>query len=82
MYAYCPGMTHPTPLHRLIAARAGLSLAGDIDHRNRNKLDNQRHNLPPADANTEPANRSKYRNNKSGFRTSSGRVRNTNGRAD
>ena len=68
VYAYCPGMTDPTPLHRLIAARTGLSLAGDIDHRNRNKLDNQRRNLRPATRTQNFANRSKYRNNKSGFK--------------
>ena len=68
VYAYCHGMGEPQPLHRLIAARAGLSLAGDIDHGNRNRLDNQRHNLRPATRTQNFANRGKYRNNKSGFK--------------
>jgi hypothetical protein len=68
VYAYCAGMKDPVPIHRLIAARIGLDVSDDIDHRNQNKLDNRRSNLRPATRTQNFANRGKYRNNKSGFK--------------
>jgi hypothetical protein len=68
VYAYRRGMGEPQPLHRLIAARLGLDLSSDIDHRNQNKLDNRHCNLRPATRTQNFANRRKYRNNKSGFK--------------
>jgi hypothetical protein len=55
-------------LHRLVAARAAMSLAQQIDHRNRNKNDNRRGNLRPASNGQNRANSKRNRNNSSGFK--------------
>jgi len=55
-------------MHRVIAARQGLDLSHEIDHRDLDKLNNQRRNLRPA---TRAQNKSNCRmpsTNKSGFK--------------
>ena len=55
-------------LHRLIAERAGISMAGHIDHIDRKKLNCQRKNLRTATNSQNLANRGKNRNNTSGYK--------------
>ena len=47
----------PVQMHRMIAREMGIT--GLVDHENRNKLDNRRSNLRPADMATNSANRTK-----------------------
>ncbi len=55
-------------LHREIAKRSGFDLSKMIDHRDRNKLNNQRSNLRAADDSQNQYNSAKQRNNTSGFK--------------
>jgi hypothetical protein len=50
-------------MHRLIRA----DIAGDIDHENRDSLDNRRSNLRPASRGQQNANQGIRRDNSSGF---------------
>ena len=59
-----PGGKH-LRMHVAIARHLGL---GQVDHRNRNKLDNCRHNLRPATFSQNATNRALRRNNQSGYR--------------
>jgi hypothetical protein len=52
-------------MHKVIAARQGIE--GEVDHRNQNKLDNQRRNLRPATRGQNKANCGRQSNNKSGY---------------
>jgi hypothetical protein len=51
--AHCHG---ETKMHRLIAARMGLDMRRTIDHKDRNKLNNQRQNLREATKAQQMAN--------------------------
>jgi hypothetical protein len=55
-------------LHRVIAARMGLDSSNHIDHKNRNKADNQRRNLRPATNGQNRANSTRNKNNRSGYK--------------
>jgi len=46
----------PEYMHKMIATRMGL-VCEEVDHRNRIRLDNQRHNLRPATSSLNKANR-------------------------
>lgn len=53
-------------MHKVVAARKGL--AGEIDHRDQNKLNNQRSNLRLATRKQNSANRGRNCNNTSGYK--------------
>lgn len=53
-------------LHRFVAAAAGMDMAGDIDHRNRDGLDCRRSNLRPATAAMNAYNRKMRSDSRSG----------------
>ena len=55
-------------LHRAVAARAGISTDGDVDHVNRNGLDCRRLNLIPASKSENGFNRDVPSNNTSGHK--------------
>jgi len=52
-------------MHRFIT---GVPLGEEVDHKNRNKLDNQRHNLRPATRAQQAYNRSKHKITTSPFK--------------
>lgn len=55
-------------LHRVIAELAGLDISKEIDHRNRNYLDNRVENLRPADRYGQCQNASLRVDNKTGVK--------------
>jgi hypothetical protein len=55
-------------MHRVVAGRTGLNMSSDIDHEDRNKLNNRRKNLRPATKAENGRNRGPNRNNTSGFK--------------
>src|ERR1700744_6013821 len=46
----------PVWMHKLVAAAAGLDLSNEIDHKDRNRLNNVRSNLRPATRNQNMMN--------------------------
>ena len=60
------GGQHTVLMHVEIARQIAIE-AGQIDHRNRNGLDNRRHNLRAANASQNAANQVRYENNTSGI---------------
>jgi hypothetical protein len=54
-------------LHKIIGARMGFSSILEVDHKDRNRLNNQRENLRSATRSQNGANRGKQTNNTSGF---------------
>lgn len=54
-------------LHRIVAERAGLDTSNEIDHIDRNKMNNCRDNLRSATNRQQGNNKSKYCNNASGY---------------
>lgn len=57
-----------TPMHRLIVERVLRYFKGDVDHKDRNGLNNQRSNLRVATASQNAANSSLRETNISGFK--------------
>jgi hypothetical protein len=53
-------------MHRLVAARKGIT--GQVDHKDQNKLNNQRNNLRAATRSQNGANCGKQQNNTTGFK--------------
>jgi len=57
-------------MHCLVGERSGLKIEGkQIDHIDRNGLNNRRINLRAASAGQNKANQGKYRNNTSGYKS-------------
>ncbi len=54
-------------MHKVVASRKGLP-PGQVDHKNQNKLDNQRGNLRSATNSQNKANGKLYANNTSGYK--------------
>jgi hypothetical protein len=55
-------------LHRVVGRRAGLDLKNEVDHQNRDKLDNRRRNLRAATKSQQKGNEAVRKSNKSGFK--------------
>lgn len=55
-------------MHLVIAKRMRMSLKSEVDHKNQDKLDNQRHNLRPANDRQQNGNRGLRKDNTSGYR--------------
>ncbi len=55
-------------MHRVILERKGFKNFANTDHRNRDKLDNQRKNLRPATVKQNQCNRDMQSNNTSGYK--------------
>jgi len=66
LYAWVNGK--PQYLHVIIAERMGLDVSGDIDHEDRNPLNNQRDNLRSATRSQNKANGKIPKNNTSGYK--------------
>lgn len=59
----------PVYMHRVIAERMGLNIEGlQIDHKDRNPLNNQRSNLRIATQSQNKGNSEKYKNNTSDYK--------------
>ena len=65
------GRTHIVRMHIVVATRAGRATERDVDHRNRNTLDNRRCNLRPATRHQTVGNVGLRADNTSGFRGAS-----------
>lgn len=55
-------------MHRVVAERAGIEVANEIDHKNLNRLDNQRGNLRPATRSQNCINTGLKKSNSTGFK--------------
>lgn len=67
-YAVRTHQDMPVLLHRIVAERAGINPRHKIDHINRDRLDNRRHNLRAATKSQNGTNRGPNKNNTSGFK--------------
>ncbi len=65
-YAYCKEGTKSLLMHRIVAERMGLN--GRIDHKDRDRTNNQRENLRIATGSQNGANKTMQSNNASGYR--------------
>lgn len=66
--SYAGGEKKSVFMHRLIGERAGLDMDQEVDHEDRNGLNNQRSNLRPANDKQQQENRGVQSNNTSGYR--------------
>lgn len=66
-YIWCrSGIYRNRHLHKIIAERMGIDFSNQIDHKDGNKLNNQRNNLRPANKSQNNMNRKVHSNNTSG----------------